>query len=378
MKLKPKIAILDYFSVIKDPRVERTKRHKLIDIITITICAVISGADTYVEIEEYGKAKYQWLKSILELPNGIPSHDTFSRVFSRINPQEFQQCFLKWIESITQLTQGEIIAIDGKTLRHSYDKNSGNSAIHMVSAWATKNSLTLGQIKVNKKSNEITAIPELLKVLCLNGCVVTIDAMGCQKEIVNQIINQGADYIIALKKNQDGLYNRVVELFKKVQKQSNTAYLHTSGNHFSESTHGREETRYYQVIHNVKDEIDPKDEWKNITSIIKFNYLRIEKNGKMTFEEFYYISSLSNDATKFAHDIRQHWKIENQLHWVLDVQFNEDDSRIRKDNSPENLAIVRHIALNLLNQEKTLKVGIKAKRHRAGWDNDYLLKVLLR
>ena len=376
MKLKAKLTISDYFGEIKDPRIERTKRHKLIDIVTITICAVISGADTFVEIEEYGNAKHKWLKQFLQLPNGIPSHDTFSRVFARIDTQEFQQCFLKWIESISQLTEGEIIAIDGKTLRHSYDKNSDDSPIHMVSAWATKNRLTLGQVKVKQKSNEITAIPELLKVLYLTGCVVTIDAMGCQKEIVNEIVMKGCDYIIALKKNQGGLYNRVVDLFKQNQQQGEDTL--SSGNCLSESNHGREETRYYQVLNNVQEEIDPQGEWQNLNSVIKFDYLRIDKKGKMTFEQLYYISSLSNNATKFAQDIREHWKVENQLHWVLDVQFNEDASRIRKDNSPENLAIVRHIALNLLNQEKTLKVGTKAKRNRAGWDNDYLLKVLIR
>ena len=341
MKLKPKLTISDYFSEIKDPRVGRTKRHKLIDIITITICAVISGADTFVDIEEYGKAQHKWLKKFLQLPNGIPSHDTFSRVFAGINTQEFQQCFLRWIESISQLTKGEIIAIDGKTLRHSYNKNSDDSPIHMVRAWATKNRLTLGQMKVKQKSNEITAIPELLKVLYLTGAVVTIDAMGCQKEIVNEIITQGADYIIALKKNQGGLYTRAVELFKKAQKKPEKPYL-KSGNYFDSSNHGREETRYYQVINNIKDEIDPQDQWQNLNSIIRVDYLRIGKNGKMTFSELDYISSLSNDATKFAQDIREHWKVENQLHWVLDVQFNEDASRIRKDNSPENLAIVRH------------------------------------
>ena len=282
MKLKPKLTISDYFGEIKDPRIERTKRHKLIDIVTITICAVISGADSFVEIEEYGKAKHKWLKQFLQLPNGIPSHDTFSRVFARINTQEFQQCFLGWIESIREITGGEIIAIDGKTLRHSYDKNSENSPINMVSAWATKNRLTLGQVKVKQKSNEITAIPELLKVLCLSGAVVTIDAMGCQKEIVNEIITQGADYIIALKKNQGGLYARAVELFKKAQKQPEEAYL-KSENYFDSSTHGREETRYYQVINNIKDEIDPQDEWLNLNSIIRVDYLRIAKNGKMTF-----------------------------------------------------------------------------------------------
>ena len=283
MKLKAKLTISDYFGEIKDPRIERTKRHKLIDIVTITICAVISGADTFVEIEEYGKAKHKWLKQFLQLPNGIPSHDTFSRVFARIDTQEFQQCFLKWIESISQLTQGEIIAIDGKTLRHSYDKNSDDSPIHMVSAWATKNRLTLGQVKVKQKSNEITAIPELLKVLYLTGCVVTIDAMGCQKEIVNEIVMKGCDYIIALKKNQGGLYNRVVDLFKQNQQQGEDTL--SSGNCLSESNHGREETRYYQVLNNVQEEIDPQGEWPNLNSVIKFDYLRIDKKGKMTFEQ---------------------------------------------------------------------------------------------
>jgi predicted transposase YbfD/YdcC len=220
MKLRPKTTISEYFSEIKDPRVERTKRHKLIDIITIAICGTISGADSYVELEEYGLAKYKWLKTFLELPNGIPSHDTFARVFARINPQEFQSCFVKWVESISQITQGEIIAIDGKTLRHSYQQKGDNSAIHIVSAWATQNRLTLGQVKVKNKSNEITAIPELLKVIYLAGCVITIDAIGCQKDIISNIIEKKADYIIALKKNQNRLYKRVVEEFEKLQKKS--------------------------------------------------------------------------------------------------------------------------------------------------------------
>ena len=209
MKLKPKIAIADHFAQITDPRVERSQRHKLIDIITIAICAVICGADTWVDIESYGQAKFEWLKQFLELANGIPSHDTFARVFARLNPDEFQQSFLNWVRSISKIFQGEVIAIDGKTLRHSYDSSLDKGAIHMVSAWASANRLVLGQVKVNEKSNEITAIPELLKVLSLNGCFVTIDAMGCQKEIVKQITEKGGDYVITLKKNQSGLYQRV-------------------------------------------------------------------------------------------------------------------------------------------------------------------------
>ena len=218
MKLRPKTTISEHFSELKDPRVERTKLHKLIDIITITICAVISGADTWVDIELYGEPKYKWLKKFLELPNGVPSHDTFARVFANLDPEQLQQCFLKWIQSISYITFGEIVAIDGKTVRHSYDKSADKAAIHMVSAWATTNQLVLGQLKVDKKSNEITAIPKLLKVLELKGCIVTIDAMGCQKEIVKQIVAKDADYVITLKKNQGYLYDRVENLFNTSSK----------------------------------------------------------------------------------------------------------------------------------------------------------------
>jgi predicted transposase YbfD/YdcC len=215
MKLKPRITIADHFIAIEDPRVERTRHHKLIDIITIAICAVICGAEGWTDIETYGVTKYEWLKQFLELPNGIPSHDTFARLFARLNPQQFQQCFLNWIKAINKITSGEVIAFDGKTLRHSYDEGADKKAIHMVSAWATQNRLVLGQVKVDKKSNEITAIPELIKILELSGCIVTIDAMGCQKEIVKLIAEQDADYIITLKKNQGSLYKNVEQLFKE-------------------------------------------------------------------------------------------------------------------------------------------------------------------
>ena len=261
MKLRPKITIADHFSELEDPRIERSKRHKLIDIITITICAVICGADGWSDIELYGKCKYKWLKKFLELPNGIPSHDTFARVFSLLNPEELQQCFLKWVEAISLITFGEIVAIDGKTLRHSYDKSKNKSAIHMVSAWATNNSLVLGQKKVEGKSNEITAIPELLKVLSLKGCIITIDAIGCQKKIIKQIIGQNGEYVIALKKNQAGLYERVEKLFEQAILNNYKGLIKTEYRR-SEDDHGRQETRYCQILTNISQEIDPQGEWK--------------------------------------------------------------------------------------------------------------------
>ncbi len=376
MKLRPKTTIDEHFSELKDPRVNRTKLHKLIDIITITICAVICGADTWVDIEAYGLAKYKWLKNFLELPNGIPSHDTFARVFASLEPEQLQQCFLKWIQSINKITFGEIVAIDGKTLRHSYDKSADKAAIHMVSAWATANHLVLGQVKVDEKSNEITAIPKLIKVLELKGCIVTIDAMGCQKEIVKQIVAKDADYVITLKKNQGSLYERVENLFIQAFSSEYEGFIHSDYFH-QDTGHGRSEKRCYYLLSNVSEKVDPFGEWKKLNSIGLVDYLRVKKDGTFEIERRYFITSLSHDAKSLAQAIREHWCIENQLHWVLDVQFNEDDSRIRKDNAPENLAIIRHIALNLLNQEKTVKNGIKNKRKRSGWDNNYLLKVLL-
>ncbi|ACK73737.1 transposase ISAs1 family protein (plasmid) [Gloeothece citriformis PCC 7424] len=391
MKLKPKITIEDYFGELEDPRIERTKKHKLIDIITITICAVICGADSWIDIEVFGKCKYKWLKKFLELPNGIPSHDTFGRVFSLLNPEHLQQIFLKWIQSISSFTQGEIVAIDGKTLRHSYDRSKDKPALQMISAWATTNGLVLGQSIVDEKSNEITAIPDgqltvrratahscphLLKVLSLSGCIVTLDAIGCQKEIVKQITEQDADYVITLKKNQGGLYERVENLFKKALMSNFEGFI-KSEYKVKDEGHGRQEVRYYQMLSNVAEEIDPDWQWLNLNSIGYVEYLRVE-NGtdKTSLERRYFISSLNNNIKLFASSVREHWCIENQCHWILDVQFNEDDSRIRKDNAPANMAILRHLALNLLKQEKTLKVGVKAKRKKAGWDENYLLKVL--
>ena len=374
MKLKPKETIADYFMGVEDPRIERTKRHQLIDVITIAICAVICGAESWVAIETYGQAKKEWLKRFLELPNGIPSHDTFARIFSLIDPQNFQECFVSWMKSVANLTDGEVIAIDGKSLKHSYDKKFGNRAINMVSAWATSNKLVLGQIKVDKKSNEITAIPELIKVLDVAGCIVTIDAIGCQKEIVNLISQKDGDYIIALKKNQKSLYESTEILFKEAISKRNEGF---KASHYStrEMGHGREEIRNYLMLTDISSRIDPENKWQKLNSIGMVESVRTE-NGKTTVETRYYISSLKLDARKFGDSVRSHWGIENSLHWILDVALNEDDCRIRKDNSPQNFAVLRHIAVNLLGKEKTKKLGIKNKQFLAAMDDNYLTKVL--
>lgn len=374
MKLKPKHTISDYFVDLEDPRIERTKRHQLIDVITIAICAVICGADSWVAIETYGQAKEKWLKRFLKLPNGIPSHDTFARIFALINPEKFQECFLSWIKSVAILTDGEVIAIDGKSLKHSYDKKAGNRSINMVSAWATSNKLVLGQRKVDKKSNEITAIPELIKVLNIAGCIITIDAIGCQKEIVNLISQKQADYIIALKKNQKNLYENVELLFKEAISKRFSGF---SASHYStsDSGHGREETRHYLMISDISNQIDVDNKWEKLNSIGMVESVRTE-NGKTTVETRYYISSLNLDAKKFGESVRSHWGIENSLHWVLDVALDEDDCRIRKDNAPQNFAILRHIAVNLLGKEKSKKLGIKNKQFLAAMDDSYIAKVL--
>ncbi len=374
MKLKPKTTITDYFVDVEDPRIERTKRHHLIDVITIAICAVICGADSWVAIETYGQVKEKWLKRFLELPNGIPSHDTFARIFALINPEKFQECFLSWIKSVAILTDGEVIAIDGKSLKHSYDKKAGNRAINMVSAWAETNKLVLAQRKVDSKSNEITAIPELIKVLDIAGCVVTIDAIGCQKEIVNLISQKDADYVIALKKNQKSLYGDVELLFKEAISKN---YEGFSTSHYSTkgSGHGREEIRNYLMLSDISNKIDLDNKWDNLKSIGMVESVRTE-NGKTTVETRYYISSLNLDAKKFGDSVRSHWGIENSLHWILDVALNEDDCKIRKDNAPQNFAVLRHIAINLLGKEKSKKLGIKNKQFLAAMDDKYLAKVL--
>jgi predicted transposase YbfD/YdcC len=368
--------IRQYFEGLSDPRIERTKRHKLIDIVTIAICGTICGGDNWVEIADWGNAKAEWLGTFLELPNGIPSHDTFSDVFGRINPQEFQRCFVAWVQAVYVLTQGQVIAIDGKTLCGSADKSLGKGAIHMVSAWATQNRLVLGQVKVDEKSNEITAIPELLTVLDIRGCTVTIDAMGCQTEIAQAIVDAQADYVLSVKKNQGRLYEDIQDLFAGA---AEVAYHQVPHDYARtvEKDHGRLEIRECWTIADAEflAYLRTVEAWANLTTVALVRRER-RLNDTVTTEQAFYIASLPNSAALVLKATRQHWGIENSLHWTLDVAFHEDDNRIHSDNAPQNLAVLRHIALNLLKHEPSAKVGIKAKRLRAGWDNAYLLKVL--
>ncbi len=365
-------SITMHFSNLSDPRRDN-KRHKLIDIITIAICGVICNADSFEHIAEFGRAKYKWLKRLLELPHGIPSADTFERVFSRIDPEEFKSCFMEWIQAISRLTKGDVVAVDGKTLRRSHDKSNGKSAIHMVSAWACANGLVMGQVKTREKSNEITAIPQLLKMLEIEGCIVTIDAMGCQKHIAETIIDKNADYVFSLKGNQSNLHDDV-RLFFQIQKENNFKDELFDYYESVDADHGKIEIRKYWTTSDIS-WLQGKENWKNLETICMVERER-QFEDKTERETSYYMGSIENNAENFAKAVRSHWAIENSLHWVLDVSFREDESRIRKGNAPENFAVLRHIALNMIKRETSLKKSIKSRRLRAGWDNDYLLKVL--
>lgn len=376
MTKKPLEAIEEHFGKVKDPRKERTKEHKLIDIISIAICAVICGAEGWVDIELYGNSKIHWLATFLELPNGIPSHDTFGRVFSKIDAQQFQLSFYEWVCAVNEIVQGQVINIDGKCLRGSDDERLGKRAIYMVSAWAVENEIVLGQRKVDEKSNEIKAIPELLKMLAISGCIVTIDAMGTQTNIAKTIVNAEADYVLSVKENQGYLFEDISTLFAVDQAQ-NFKYASYEYKQTINKGHGRIEVRecwstsnpeYLKLIRGVEN-------WLGLQSICMVVCTRIIA-GRETKEVRYYISSLLSNAEQILQAVRKHWSIENKLHWILDVALNEDHSRVRKDQAPENFAVLRHIALNLLKQEKTARGGIHAKQFQAALREDYLLKVL--
>lgn len=368
--------LLVEFKTLKEPRVARTRLHSLNEILVIAICGFVCGVDDWVDLEFFGNCKKEWFKTFLPLANGIPSHDTFGRVFAALDPVEFSRCFVRWMRGVSKVTDGQVVAIDGKTLRHSFDTAAKKSAIHMVSAWATRNQVVLGQVKTDEKSNEITAIPKLLEMLFLEGCIVTIDAMGCQREIVERIVEKGADYVISLKGNQGTLHEEVKALFTEAREERFETVRHSYVETLDDE-HGRIEKRRCWVTGQL-DAIKEKEKWPSLTSI---GMVEAERTigGVKSCETRYFISSLpGDDAEKFAGAIRSHWAIENNLHWVLDVAFREDESRVRKDNAPENMAMMRHVALNLLKQATTKKprVSIKSRRKLAGWDHDFLAHVL--
>ena len=369
-------SIQSYFDDLEDPRIEKNQKHALINIITIAILGTICGADNWVDIERYGNAKKEWLENFLDLKHGIPSHDTFGRVFRWLKSEQFQECFVMWTQSLCQASEGQLIALDGKKLRRSHDQKQGHNGIWMVSAWASENRLVLGQRKVDDKSNEITAIPRLLSTLDITGCVVTIDAMGTQTTIAQQIVDGGAEYILPVKENQGTLYEDLGLLFDGFESENYTDVSYNTYKQESEG-HDRREIRQCWVVAEpeYRDYLRRGSSWAKLTSLIKLLTIRATPS-KTEVTIRYFMSSWKASARDFLLYIREHWQIENSLHWVLDIAFREDESRIRKDHAPQNMALLRHIALNLLKQETSVKVGIAAKRKLAGWDNRYLMKVL--
>ncbi len=375
MENNNQLTLMACFAEVEDPRDGPAQLHKLEDILMIAICGVICGANDWVNIELFGQAKEEWLKTILELPNGIPSHDTFGRVFRSLDPEQFEQGFQNWVMSIQEVTEGEVIAIDGKKLRRSHDGLLGKDAIWMVDAWASENQITLGQLKVDEKSNEITAIPKLLDILMVKGCIVTIDAMGCQTKIAKKIVESGADYVLAVKENQ-GILHRDIEWLFEVAKQVEFEQIphdHTK----TVNKHGRIEVRQCWSISHIDyiEYLQKYQAWKNLKTIAMVE-TEFRRGEKITHQRRYYISSLEGDAETILRAVRTHWQVENSLNWVLDVTFREDDSRVRKGAGPQNMAMLRRLALNLLKRETSVKRSIQGKRFLAGWDNEYLLKIL--
>ena len=373
---KEEMTLIEYFGELPDPRIERTKLHDLVDILVMSVCAVISGAEGWTDIEEYGKSKEKKLKEYLGLENGIASHDTIRRVFGSLDAVKFEECFLKWVSSLGKIKGN--IAIDGKTLRHSYDKTHKKGALHLVSAWANESRLVLGQVQTEEKSNEITAIPQLLEMLALEGCLVTIDAMGCQSKIASQIIEQGGDYLLAVKDNQKHLAQVIEDVFA-------LEFAHTSP--FEGIAHD-----YVKTVEKNRGRIEIRECWtisepdfvqylRNYQAWSQLQTIAFVKstrriNGIQTVKKRFYISSLPTPANTILKASRQHWGIENSLHWVLDVVFREDEARMRTGNTAHNFALLRHLALNLLRLESSSK-SIRAKRLKAAWDDDFLLKILL-
>lgn len=367
--LKTTSKLKSIFGKIDDPRSDINKLHNLEDILLIGIISVICGAETWKQMVEFADSKEEFLRKFLELPNGIPSEDTINRVFSSIDSSQFETCFISWVNSISEICKGQVVAIDGKTLRGA-KSNGRKSPVHMVSAWANQNNLVLGQVRVNEKSNEITAIPDLLDTLMLEDTIITIDAMGTQMDIADKIIENGADYILAVKENQSQLLEDIKDEFKF----SKSIEIETD----TDLGHGRIETRKCSVISEFQFIDNTNNKWNNLSRIIRIESIREFKNSDKKSEKAtrYYISSLADSAVNFQQNIRDHWGVENKLHWTLDVAFSEDASRKRSKNAAQNYSILLKIALNLLKNEKTEKQGIAGKRLKAGWNESYLLKVL--
>jgi predicted transposase YbfD/YdcC len=364
---------------LEDPRIERTKKHLLFDILVIALCTLLTGGEGFQDMELFGKSKRAWLETFLALPHGIPSHDTFGRVFAHLNPKRFQECFLAWTQAVTQLTQGALISRDGKTVRASFDRATASSPLHLLSAWCSDNGgLVLGQLKTDSKSNEITAMPDLLQLLAIKGCIVTIDAMGCQTAIAAQIQDQGGDYLLALKANHKKAYKAIKAHFQQ-EIESNLAWRNEK-NFFDafDDTHGRLVRRIVWTITDLQ-ALPPLAKWPGLQTVIVVETIRMaHQHAPVTSDYRFYISSLVRSATTFVTMIRQHWDIENKLHWSLDVTFNEDRCRIRKDHAAENMVALRHITLNLLRQESSRRLSLRQKRLLCSLDEQYLLTVIAR
>ena len=382
MKKHPTLSLIEHFKGLPDPRMDRTKDHALIDILVIAVCTLLCGGEGFNDMEDFGKAKKDWFRTFLTLAEGIPSHDTFNRVFAAIKPEEFLECFLRWTQSLRQAVAQEIVALDDKALRRALNKKE--SLRYVVSAWAESNNLVLGQLKVADKSNEITAVPELLRVLELSGCIVTLDAMGCQKKIAKEIIEADADYVLALKGNQETVHAEVKSFLDEViietqAKRAPGAKLSPAAAGLAqletvEKDHGRLETRHYYQSDQLGWFAD-LGLWEGLHSVGVVESIR-EMDGQKTIERRYYLSSLPLNVELFARAVRGHWSVENKLHWVMDVCFGEDRSRARTGHAAENLATLRRLALNLLKKEKTKRRGIKGKQLNASWDHAYLLRLL--
>lgn len=365
-------SLIEHLSIIRDFRDGPAQKHLLVEVLTISVCAMLAGAESFVDMERFGKAKEAWFRGFLKLEYGIPSHDTFLRVFAALNPKEFAECFMKWTQAVRRKVEREIVAIDGKTVRGSFDSHKGTKAIHMVNAWATENGLALGQIKTDDKSNEITAVPQLLRALELEGCIVTLDAMGCQKNIAKEICEADADYVLALKGNHETVHEEVASFLQDARKKNWRKVPHDFLETV-EKAHGRIETRRYWITEEIHWFAD-RSKWEGLRSVGMVESIR--QIGETSCCEIrFFLGSLKADAKEFARAVRGHWTVENNLHWILDVCFREDPCRARAGHAAQNLAILRQIALNTLKRD-TSKDGIKGRQKSAGWNDSYLQRLL--